>query len=285
MSIVILVGGQSCQGNYEHRYLVEQFLATFPNEIKAIITTEPVRRSIPEKIKRNLKRGNFGEKLARTLYNRKHPKDPELLGNLLFDKDKLSQMPGNDLITVVSGHNNQDCEDLLESIKPDIIVVYGTALIRDNIFTKAGNCTLNMHTGLSPYYRGDSTLFWPIYYNDREKLGVTVHQLVPEVDGGDIVYTGNVEYERGDTEAHIFAKGVKVGTALYLQAVKDAQQGKIKYHPQDLSLGREFRWIHRTVAAERKVTDTLAQWELENPEVQHPADKQEQSELPRRKAG
>lgn len=269
MSIVILVGGTSREGNYEHRYLVSKFLEHFGDEVKAVITTDPVQRSFVEKVKRTLKRGNYLEKLARIKYDRETPKNPELLGDLLFSGEesgnKLQTMPGGERTKVVSGHNAADCENLIKDIAPDVIVVYGTLLIKENIFSLAKKCTLNMHTGLSPYYRGDSTLFWPVYYNDKEHLGVTVHQLVPEVDGGDIVYTGKVEYTAGDTESHIFSKGVQIGTELYIQAVKDALGDNIVYHKQDLSLGREFRWIQRTVEADKKVAKTLAEWASEKP--------------------
>lgn len=260
MSIVILVGGRCNQGNYEHRYMVSRFLERFPDQVTAVLTTDPVKRSIPEKIKRTIKRGGYAERVARVLYNRSHPGDPGLLGNLLFPQDAPETMPGGDRVQVVSGHNAKDCEELIRAAKPEVIVVYGTMLIRDHIAELAARCTLNMHTGLSPFYRGDSTLFWPIYYNQMSKLGVTVHELVSEVDGGGIVYTGNVDYEPGDTETHIFAKGVRKGADLYLQAVADALDGSIKFHSQDLKQGREFRWIDRTVAAEKQVTKILADW-------------------------
>ena len=86
-----------------------------------------------------------------------------------------------------------------------------------------------------------------------------------EVDGGGIVYTGKVDYEPGDTETHIFAKGVRKGADLYLQAVADALEGNIKFHTQDLDKGREFRWIDRTVAAEKQVKKILAEWNQQHP--------------------
>lgn len=263
MSIVILVGGQSNQGNYEHRYMVQRFLQQFPDQVTTILTTDPIKRSVKEKIKRTLKRGQYGERIARMLYNRSHPGDPELLGSLLFPNGAPATMPGNERVKIVSGHNAKDCEDLIKAAKPEVIVVYGTMLIKDHIADIASICTLNMHTGLSPYYRGDSTLFWPIYYNQVDKLGVTVHELVSEVDGGGIVYTGKLDYDTGDTETHIFAKGVKTGADLYLKAVADALDGSIKFHTQDLTLGREFRWMDRTVAAEKQVKKVLHQWSAE----------------------
>ncbi len=263
MSIVILVGGTSNQGNYEHRYMVSRFLEQFPESTTTILTTDPIRRSIKEKVRRTIKRGQYGERIRRALYNRSHPGDAQLLGTLLFPDGAPDKMPGEDRVQTVSGHNAKDCEELIRQAKPKVIVVYGTMLIRDHIADLASICTLNMHTGLSPYYRGDSTLFWPIYYNQKDKLGVTVHELVSEVDGGGIVYTGKVDYEAGDTETHIFAKGVITGANLYLKAVADALEGNIKFHKQDLGLGREFRWVDRTVAAEKQVTKVLQQWQRE----------------------
>jgi len=99
-----------------------------------------------------------------------------------------------------------------------------------------------------------------VFFNDRDNLGVTVHQLVDEVDGGAIAATANIAYSPGDTEADLFAKGVKAGTEIYLQAVADALAGKLELIPQNLSAGKEFRWMDRTVAAEVKVKQQLDAW-------------------------
>lgn len=263
MSIAILVGGRSCEGNPEHRYLVSQFLQAFPDEIEQIITTEPRQRSISEKIKRTIKRGQYAERLRRSLYNRQNPADDNTLANLLFGNSVPQKMPGDHRVKQVEGHNAEDCVTLLTNQQPDVIVVYGTMLIANRVANLAQKCTLNMHTGLSPYYRGDSTLFWPVYYNQRDKIGVTVHELVAEVDGGGIVSTTKVEYEQDDTEAHLFAKGVKAGTEIYIEAVKAALENRIVFKQQDLSLGQEFRWMDRTVAAEKQVKRVLNQWAAE----------------------
>ena len=260
MSIVILVGGSTTNGNYEHRYLVNAFLEEFGDQVTRVISAEPVQRSLGLKIKRTLKRGQYWERIARARYKKPFGPDGDQLGKALFGDELLETMPGGEKHAIVPDHNGPECEALLDADKPDIIVVYGTRIIRDNIFRRAGKVTLNMHTGLSPYYRGDSTLFWPVYYNDPDHLGVTVHKLVAEVDGGDIVHTGKVDYSPGDTEADLFSKGVKVGTELYLKAVHAALDNTIEYHPQDLSQGREFSWTHRTVAAEKQVLANLEKW-------------------------
>lgn len=264
MSIVILVGGQSAEGSYEHRYLVRAFLEQFGSDVTRIVCTEPAGRPLAVRLRRAFKRGNYRERIARAMYKGGYGPASESVGKALFGDNLLELMPGGDRKVLVPSHNSPECEAILNTDKPDIIVVYGTAIIRPNIFQRAASVTLNMHTGLSPNYRGDSTLFWPVYYDDKEHLGITVHKLVAEVDGGDMVYTGKVIYSAGDSEADLFAKGVKKGTELYLQAVQDVQTGDVCYHPQNLNKGREFRWIHRTVAAERQVLETLERWAVES---------------------
>lgn len=260
MSIVILVGGTSSNGNAEHRYLVNGFLKEYGDQVSAVITCDPQPSPLKTRLKRAVKRGNYRERLARYQWGKGYGPNGELLSRALFGDAPVELMPGGDKLKIMSSHNSAECEALLDELEPEVIVVYGTAILKPHIFTKAKIVTLNMHTGLSPHYRGDSTLFWPVYYNDPDHLGVTVHKLVADVDGGDIVYTGQVEYQRGDGEAELFAKGVKVGTELYLKAVKEAFDGSIVYHPQDLSIGREFRWIHRTVDAEKTVLENLERW-------------------------
>ena len=260
MSIVILVGGSCEQGNAEHRYLVTQFLEHFGDKVSQIITTRPTARPLRTRIRRLIKRGNYIERIQRARYKGGYGPEAHDVRKLLLPQETIAEMPGGDRVTMVSSHNSEECISLIRSMRPSVIVVYGTAILHEPIFDLASQVTLNMHTGLSPYYRGDSTLFWPVYFNDPERMGVTIHKLVASVDGGDIAATATVSYEPGDTEAHLFSKAVKAGTKLYLTAVEQALAGTLNCTAQDLSIGKEFSWLHRTVASEHKVLSQLAQW-------------------------
>ncbi|MBX2881288.1 MAG: formyl transferase [Granulosicoccus sp.] len=260
MSIALLLGGTSEHGNVQHRYLAGRFLEQFGEKVDCIISARPKSDPISVRLRRMIKRGHYRERLARAIYGAGYGPSDEHLQPLLLPGESSARMPGGDRHFIVDSHNGSDCEVLLDQYKPDVIVVYGTAIIKSNIFSRAQRITLNMHTGLSPYYRGDSTLFWPVYYDDPSKLGVTVHELVESVDGGAIAATAQVVYEPGDSEANLFAKGVMAGTDIYLRAVQQALDGTLICTPQDLSAGREFRWMHRTVAAERQVLSNLQTW-------------------------
>ncbi|HLD49723.1 MAG TPA: formyltransferase family protein, partial [bacterium] len=84
---------------------------------------------------------------------------------------------------------------------------------------------LNMHTGLSPYYRGGQCTFWCFYENDLEHAGVTVHHLTQKIDGGDIVYTAQPIIEAGDTVRSLECKLVKLGTEKMVQAISEVHAG------------------------------------------------------------
>ena len=260
MSIVILLGGQSEHGNPEHRYLASRFLEHFDDRVSQIITVKPQKRTFTTRLKRMAKRGNFRERIARALYKGGYGPCADELRKLLLPDETEPKMPSTDKVSIVSSHNSDACRDIIKKHAPQIIVVYGTAIIHEPTFSLASKITLNMHTGLSPYYRGDSTLFWPVHDDNPSQLGVTVHELVQSVDGGDIAATARVHYERGDSEANLFAKGVAAGTDLYIQAVEQAINNELQLQSQDLSLGQEFSWRHRTVAAERKVLKQLDHW-------------------------
>ncbi len=255
-----MLGGSGANGNAEHRYLAQQFLDRFGDKVSRIICADPPARPIHKRLQRLIKRGNFVERIARARYPGSYGPDAEHLRRLLLPDEQTPQMPGGDKVHVVASHNSEQCQQLIAEVNPAVIVVYGTAIIHEPTFSLAKLITLNMHTGLSPFYRGDSTLFWPVYFDDPEHLGVTVHELVASVDGGDVASTARIQYEQGDTEAHLFCKGVKAGATLYLDAVEQALNGTLRCQPQDLSMGKEFSWRHRTVAAEHQVMAQLERW-------------------------
>lgn len=257
MSIVMLVG-VSREADYEHRYVVARFLEAFPEAVRGIIMADIPPKPLKERIAFRWREGRFVERTKRLIYDATHPVSREKLGHLLEPDGPVNDMPGGDLRHYVPNHNSEECARLIKTLNPDVIAVYGTRLIREHISSLAGKATLNLHTGLSPYYRGDSTLFWPVFYEEFDRIGVTVHRLEPAVDAGDIVSTGTISLEPGDDELNLFAKGVRLGAKLYVDAVSDLLNDRIIYHQQDLSLGREFRYRERTVAAEKRVDAILA---------------------------
>ena len=73
-------------------------------------------------------------------------------------------------------------------LKPDLILVYGTSIIKGNFIKIFDKKIINIHLGLSPYYRGSGTNFFPFVNNEPEFCGVTFMFLDAGVDTGNIIH-------------------------------------------------------------------------------------------------
>ena len=67
-------------------------------------------------------------------------------------------------------------------------VVFGSSFIKGDLLkflTKRD--AINIHMGISPFYRGSSCNFWAMYDNRPDLVGATIHYLSETLDGGDII--------------------------------------------------------------------------------------------------
>lgn len=74
----------------------------------------------------------------------------------------------------------------LQRLQTDILLLGGVPIIRANVLSVPKLCTLNVHMGLLPKFRGVNVAEWSIFCN--APVGVTVHQVDPGVDTGAILY-------------------------------------------------------------------------------------------------
>jgi folate-dependent phosphoribosylglycinamide formyltransferase PurN len=142
----------------------------------------------------------------------------------------------NDLLLAEVGEphrslNTKHYLRLIRDAKPDLIVIMGTTLVRKGIIESAP-LVLNIHTGLSPYYRGGYTNLWPIIEGDHGYFGVTVHVISPGIDSGDIIYTAQPEISANDNFSRVNCKCIQLGTDLMLQAIEHAGKNSLRSVPQ-----------------------------------------------------
>ena len=67
------------------------------------------------------------------------------------------------------------------------MLVFGTSLLKQPIIDMFPGRIINIHLGLSPYYRGAGTNFWPLVNGEPEYCGATIHFLDAGVDTGPII--------------------------------------------------------------------------------------------------
>ena len=86
----------------------------------------------------------------------------------------------------------------MASLQPDVLLVFGTGILKGPILDAFAGRILNIHLGLSPYYRGSGTNFWPLVNGEPEFVGATIHWLDPGIDTGAIAAHVRPEIRRTD---------------------------------------------------------------------------------------
>ena len=84
--------------------------------------------------------------------------------------------------------SSKGCLEILKGINPNQILVYGTSIIKGEIINTFKRKILNLHLGLSPYYRGAGTNYFPFVNNDPEYAGSTFMYLDKGIDTGEIIH-------------------------------------------------------------------------------------------------
>jgi len=171
----------------------------------------------------------------------------EVLGQLSLETYMPAEMP----VLEVESANRNECVKWIENINADYVFVYGTGIIGKKVLSLPSVQALNLHTGISPLYRGSDCAFWPLYNNEPLMVGSTVHKCTPEVDGGDIYGRVSVRLSKDDDPYFAFAKSVKAGAVLYAnRARRLVNEEEVSSEKQDFSLGREYRFKDKTFIQE-----------------------------------
>lgn len=110
--------------------------------------------------------------------------------------------------------NSQKVASEIEKFNADFAFIFGVNLILDPVIEKLPTDKINLHLGLSPWYKGGATLFWPFYFLEPQFCGSTFHQINKKADAGEIIHQCVPELEVGD-------KIHDVGAKCVLKAVED----------------------------------------------------------------
>ncbi len=240
MSIKVLILTDSVDRHY---YFCNRIIERL-NVLGVITGAKTIHHSFGEKVKKMLR----GKELRYTIRNeflnvffKKYgtllKKEKELAEKKAFggSKEIFQKKYSHLLIAQVdsSNHSVNDSYyvDLIRSKRPDLIAVMGTCLLGKQIISSARH-VLNMHTGLSPYYRGGYTNLWPVLNEDFGFFGVTIHKMSLGIDSGDIVFTKRLRIYPDDNFGKINSRCIKIGTELTIRAIQLVEAGKVTYVKQ-----------------------------------------------------
>lgn len=169
---------------------------------------------------------------------------------------QAQSFPADVPVTTVASVNDKECMDILESMRPDVCVVSGTAIIRGQVL-KLAPVFLNIHCGITPAYRGVHGAFWAVCNRDFDNAGVTIHKIDPGVDTGEIVAQTTIALDpHSDTMRTLVSKQYAAGIPLMVKAVRDALGGNLKTFVRDDAESRQ--WYAPTLFEYRQFRKALA---------------------------
>ncbi|MDZ7292548.1 MAG: formyltransferase family protein [candidate division KSB1 bacterium] len=94
-------------------------------------------------------------------------------------------------MVMVEDLNGAESVAALQQMNTDILLLGGVPIIRDKVLAVPKVCTLNVHMGLLPQFRGMNVAEWSIFCG--APVGVSVHLVDTGVDTGAILYREQID--------------------------------------------------------------------------------------------
>ncbi len=202
----------------------------------AVIESPVIRMNLLKKIHSKGILGSLEDIKNRLLYSAEKQKRNNDYFNRHFGNQWQSIDKSIPLLTTTDV-TSKEVYDRLSDEKPDPILDHGTSMVKDHILSTAP-LALNLHWGLSPYYRGAYCTEWALVNWDPYNIGVTIHKLAKEIDGGDVLAQKRVIPTLSDNIYSINMQLTKAGVELILRAIDNIHAGKnLNFKKQDFSQG------------------------------------------------
>lgn len=124
------------------------------------------------------------------------------------------------LINIPKGRINDDAVVArIKDLNCDLLVCFGSSLICSDLLKVYEGRFLNVHLGLSPYYRGSGTNVWPMVNRELHMVGATFMLIDAGIDTGTILHQIRAEVFLGDGPHTIGNRLIKNVAAVYSDVI------------------------------------------------------------------
>jgi methionyl-tRNA formyltransferase len=163
----------------------------------------------------------------------------------IWEEHGLDPRPNTGLsVREVSSVNTETCREALRELAPDVVVVYGTRIIKRETLRCVAAPFINYHAGVNPKYRGQNGAYWARSEGDPAHAGVTIHLVDEGVDTGDVLYQAATEFSDEDNIATYQHRQMASALPLMIRAVEDALARRLAPHRVELP---SRQWFHPTL--------------------------------------
>ena len=161
--------------------------------------------------------------------------------NKIFKQEFVNKYNKNiKTLPILNGELNKLPLFYLEDfLKSDFYIVFGSSYIKgelvDFLIKKKA---INIHAGVSPYYRGTDCNFWALYDDNPHLVGSTIHLISKGLDSGPMLYhamsnlkTNPFEYTMSTVKSafHSIAERIKDGSLLKIKPSIQDKNKELRY--------------------------------------------------------
>jgi methionyl-tRNA formyltransferase len=145
----------------------------------------------------------------------------------------------------------QDVQAQIAAVQADVMIVAAYGLIIPTVvLNMPSKGCYNIHASLLPRWRGAAPIHRAVLAGDAE-TGVTIMEVVPALDAGNMVSKGVVPIGDTDTTQNLHDALAKIGADLMVQAMQNLIiNGSLPSTPQDESL---VTYAHKLEKSESKI--------------------------------
>jgi methionyl-tRNA formyltransferase len=145
----------------------------------------------------------------------------------LLKPNNIEEFPTGIDLHKVNNASSSQCLSILKSLEPELIIVFGTSILKPEVLSIAKRYTLNIHGGIVPKYRNVHSDFWALSKKDFANIGTSIIHLDPGIDTGDIAMQGLLKVNPDDTLFSIKKKNIELSLQLITQVIEMAKTGSL----------------------------------------------------------
>ena len=116
--------------------------------------------------------------------------------------------------------NEPISHEFMLSEKPDVVITCGCGILSSSTLKILPIQTWNIHGGLSPWFKGAITHFWPSYFLKPQYTGVTIHYITSKIDAGKIIHQTPAILIKGDGLHQLSSRSLKKGFESVVELLK-----------------------------------------------------------------
>ena len=153
--------------------------------------------------------------------------------------EKYNDIPKEKILNVFTV-NSEIAINKLKEKNIDIVCFLGGDIAKKDFIDAAKVCSLNYHSGISPYYNGTKTTFHAVKDFRPNFAGGTLMYITERIDGGGILSHYLPEITPDDNAATLFMKGIQGAVKVYTDFLNYIKSNEL---PNGVTQLRSFKFV------------------------------------------